>query len=222
MGRRIVVANLVVAVGAIGLAASMSALAQTAAKPIAPVPTKQVRMSTGMARLDKPLDTRRAKIGDEVTAKLMDAIPLADGTTLPKEATLSGYVVEVQASQNGGDSRLVLLFNEVIVKGESRPIPVKVTIQGLRAPPVPGPDKTGTEEGILRSTAPNDPSGFTGLFEPQKEDIKDTSVPGVILNSFLRDSTSGTVTSLGKNTQLPLWTQIRIAISHLPPNAVIQ
>ena len=71
----------------------------------------------------------------------MDAIPCEDGTTLPKDATLTGKVVEVQPSQSKSDSKLVLLFDQVVVKGKA-PIPVKVTLMGLVAPPVLGPDTT--------------------------------------------------------------------------------
>ena len=129
-------------------------------------------------------------------------------------------MVAVQPSQNGGDSKLVLLFNEVIVKGQP-PILVKVTIQGLRAPPIPGPDKTGIGESEPNYTTHADIGGFSWGYGPQREGIKDTSVPGVSLDSSVKDPNSGTITSKGTNTKLPLWTQIRIAIVYLPPNAVI-
>jgi hypothetical protein len=196
----------------LAIATSVAAPAQTAVKPEAPVPTIPIKMSAGVARLDKPLDSRTAKAGDTVTAKLTDLVILSDGRPLPRETTLFGHVVAVQSSQNGSDSKLVLLFNEVLVKGKP-PLTVKVTIQGLRMPPIPGPEKTYPDDG--------DPRRFAGLYNPHGEGIKDTSVPGVSLDSSVKDSNSGTITSNGRDTQLPLWTQLRIAIVHLPSNAVV-
>jgi len=198
----------------------MAALSQTEAKPKAPVPTIKIQMAAGVARLDKPLGSKTAKAGDTVTASLTDVVTLSDGTVLPKESVLTGHVVAVQPSHDGSDSRLVLLFNKVILKGEP-PYPVKVTIQGLRMPPIPGPDKTGMEGQVQASTTGALGNGGAGYTAPHPEGIKDTSVPGVSLESSIRDPNSGTITAKGQNSKLPLWTQLRIAIVHLPPNAVI-
>src|SRR4051812_21664262 len=119
MGRvavaKMVVQTVKLSVVAITLTASWGVLAQTAAKTETPGQTKQMKMSAGTARLDKKVDAKNAKVGDGVTAHLMDAIVCEDGTTLPKDAVLSGHVVEVQPSQSKSDSKLVLLFDQVVV-----------------------------------------------------------------------------------------------------------
>jgi len=212
----------------LAFALSAVAVGQTASQAKAAVPTKQIQMSGGIARLDKAVDTGKARAGDAVTAKLAEPIRLADGTTLPKDTILNGHVVEVESSLNGNDSKLVLLFNQVIVKGKA-PIPVKVTIQRLIAPPVPGPDKT-RESPVLDARGLGFSSGGGGNVNSGMPSIgnivppvrdQDPSLPGVRLDASVRDANSGTLTSQGKNTQLPLWTQLQIAIVHLPPNAVV-
>ncbi len=221
-------------------------------KPPPKVVTRQMQMAAGKARLDKKVDAKNAKPGDPVTAKLMEDIQCADGVLMPKDATLSGRVLEVQPSEHKGDSKLVLVFDELVQKGKP-PIRVKVTLLGLIAPPVGGPDlvtgkrdmdlegipaaasttrqepralgaQTATPAGTAASRsvpmaslpATHDQPGHAG------EDLKDSSVPDMTLNSSIKDPYSGTVTSKGKNAQLPLWTQLRIAIIALPPNAVIK
>ena len=232
---RVAVARIVV--GAITLAASMGMMAQTAAKPQAPVQTKQMKMSAGVARLDKKVDAKNAKVGDPVTAHLMDAIACEDGTTLPKDATLTGHVVEVQPSQSKSDSKLVLLFDQVVVKGKP-PIPVKVTLMGLIAPPVLGPDTTTgnratDQEGVpvAQGGTRNGPSGSTPVPQtrvpqslpnagPPRPDY--STVPGVTLTGTIQDPNSGTLTTTGHNAKLEMWTQLQIAIIPIPPNAVIK
>jgi len=217
-------------------------------KPPPKVETRQLQMAAGKARLDKKVDAKNAKVGDPVTAKLMEDIQCADGVLLPKDATLSGRVVEVQPSENKGDSRLVLTFDELVPKGKP-PIRVKVTLLGLSSPPVQGPDLvTGKREidleglptaasttrrgpgGVGSKNAPPGTSRVPIASPPATHDqpshvggeLKDSSVPGVELNSSIQEPNSGTLTSKGKNAQLPLWTQMRIAIIALPPDAVIK
>jgi hypothetical protein len=211
----------------LAIALSVVAVGQTASQPKGTVATKQIQMSGGIARLDKPVDTGKVRAGDVVTAKLVESIRLADGTTLPKDAILGGHVVEVEPSLNGGDSTLVLLFDQVTVKGKPS-LAVKVTIQRVIAPPVPGPKKIDPTEselvtrGYSQGGGANVDSGMpsVGNLVPPAHD-KDPSVPGVTLDASVRDANSGTLTSKGKNTQLPLWTQFQIAVVRLPPNAVI-
>lgn len=229
---RVAVARIVV--GAMALTASMGVLAQTVAKTQAPVQTKQMKMSAGLARLDKKVDAKNAKVGDPVTAKLMDAIPCEDGTTLPKDATLIGHVVEVEPSQNKGDSKLVLLFDQLLVKGKS-PILVKVTLLGLIPPPVLGPDTTtgnrATDQEGVPAAQGGARNGPTGSLPPSRsvqtlpngsQQEQPSIVPGVTLTGAIKDPNSGTLTSTGKNAKLEMWTKLQIAIIPIPPNAVIK
>ena len=236
------------------LVTSIGAKAQTPQtddppKPPPKVETRQVQMAAGKARLDKKVDSKNAKVGDLVTAKLMEDIQCADGLLMPKDATLSGRVLEVQPSENKGDSKLVLIFDELVPKGK-QPIRVKVTLLGLISPPVQGPDLVSgkrdldleglpaatstTRQGPGAVSAKNAPPGASRTVPmasvPATHDqpshsggeLKDSSVPGVELNSSIQEPNSGTVTAKGKNAQLPLWTQMRIAIIDLPPNALIK
>lgn len=202
-------------------------------KPPPPaVRTVQVQMAAGAARLEKKVDAKSAKPGDPVTAKLLDNIQCSDGVLFPKDATLAGRVVEVQPSENKGDSKLVLTFDELVPKGKP-PIRVKVTLLGLVSPPVQGPDTvTGNRDSDLEGVPPavgktrGGPLGNNPVMHDQpsheKGGIKDSTVPGVTLTSSIQDPNSGTMTTKGKNAQLPLWTQLKIAIIDVSPNAAIK
>jgi len=235
------IAQILVLITAIGAEAQSDA-----PKPPPTIKTRQMQMSAGKARLDKKVDAKNAKVGDPVSAKLMEDIQCPDGVLLPKDATLTGRVVEVQPSENKGDSRLVLTFDELVPKGKP-PIRVKVTLLGLSSPPVQGPDLvTGKRELDLeglpaaKSTTHQEPRSLGGSSAPSPRtpivsppathdqpshvggELKDSTVPGVELNSSIQEPNSGTLTSKGKNAQLPLWTQMRIAIIALPADAVIK
>lgn len=189
-------------------------------------------MAAAQARLDKKVDAKNAKVGDPVTAKLMDDVQCSDGVLMPKDATISGHVVEVQSSQNKSDSTLVLIFDQLVVKGKA-PVPVKVTLLGLASPPVQGPDTiTGNratdQQGIpsAQGAGRNGPLGNVSNNPQQPSHVsggdKDSTLPGVELKAEITDPNSGTLTAKGKNVQLPTWTQLKIAIIELPPNAVIK
>jgi hypothetical protein len=97
-------------------------------------------LSTGtllQAELAKSIDAKKAKPGDEVTARLMQDVRTGGNATLHKGSRLVGHVTEAQAkSKENAESRLGVVFDKAVLKGGQEVAFVGV-IQAL-APPVQG------------------------------------------------------------------------------------
>ncbi len=86
------------------------------------------------AQLSRNLDTKSAKVGDEVLAKTTSSATLADGTKLPKGSKLIGHVTDVQAKSHGSkDAHLAFAFDHAILR-DGRQLPVNVAMRSLSAP----------------------------------------------------------------------------------------
>jgi hypothetical protein len=87
------------------------------------------------AVLNKSIDTKKAKQGDEVTAKTPQDVKVSSALTIPKNSKLIGHVTEVKAFEKGkSDSSVAILFDKAVLKGGQQ-VPVHATIQAI-APPV--------------------------------------------------------------------------------------
>jgi hypothetical protein len=122
-------------------AAPSSATAQAAATtaPAASAP----RVAPGSVipvQLLKSIDAKKAKSGDEVTAKVTQDIRNSAGAlVVPKDTKIVGHVTEAQArSKEQKESHLTIVFDHAVLKnGEQMPIPM--SIQAVIAPPSPFP-----------------------------------------------------------------------------------
>jgi len=86
------------------------------------------------ARLTKEINTRHAKVGDEVWARTTSMARLADGTKLPRGTKLMGRVTEVQAkSRAHRTSRLAFAFERAVLK-HGRTIPIHAVITSVSVP----------------------------------------------------------------------------------------
>jgi hypothetical protein len=87
------------------------------------------------AELDKSLDSKKAKVGDAVTARTTEAIKEDGKVVLPKGAKLIGHVRRVSARSKGdGDSTLAMQFDRAELKG-GQEISVQLNVQALAAAP---------------------------------------------------------------------------------------
>jgi hypothetical protein len=78
------------------------------------------------ARLDHALDSKSARLGETVTARLDESVKTAGGVKLGKGTQLTGTVTNVEPA-NGGPSSLTLLFTTAQTR-DGKQIPVKVTL----------------------------------------------------------------------------------------------
>src|SRR5262249_26564319 len=87
------------------------------------------------AELTKSVDAKKAKSGDEVTAKLSQDVKSDGKVVLHKGSKLVGHVTEAQAkSKENAESKLGIVFDKAILKGGEE-VAFSGVIQAL-APPV--------------------------------------------------------------------------------------
>ncbi len=67
--------------------------------------------------LNSPLDTKKNKPGEKVSARIMQDIPLPDGTRIPAGTGIVGHILQVNRSTATSGSRLVLKFDQLVMHG---------------------------------------------------------------------------------------------------------
>jgi hypothetical protein len=87
------------------------------------------------AELDKSLDSKKAKVGDAVTARTTEAIKEDGKVVIPKGTKLAGRVIRASARSKGdNDSTLGLQFDRAELKS-GQEMALQVNIQAMSAPP---------------------------------------------------------------------------------------
>jgi hypothetical protein len=101
--------------------------AETAASKIAAGSTLQVV-------LNKSIDSKKAKVGDEVVAKTtMDALS-GGKVVIPRGTKVIGHVTEAKARAKGdSESTVAIAFDKAVLKG-GQEIPLSASIQAIAAP----------------------------------------------------------------------------------------
>jgi hypothetical protein len=116
------------------------------------------------AELTKAVDTRKAKPGDPVTAKVVNDVSSGGGVAIPRGAKLMGHVVAAQPySRGSSQSSLTLVFDLAVLK-HNQEMPLRLVIQAL-APATRNPSVAATDEGdVAAETRGMGPGG--GLAPP--------------------------------------------------------
>ena len=87
------------------------------------------------ATLERSVDARRAKPGDEVSARTNESFTTANGTTIPRGSRLVGRVTEARAHARGegeAASQLGIVFDRAELP-DGRVVPMQATIQAVAA-----------------------------------------------------------------------------------------
>jgi len=83
------------------------------------------------ATLDKPVDARKAKPGDQVVAKTTEDIKTNGQVVIPRGSRLVGHVTEVQARGQGqAESQLGFAFDHAVLKNGTQ-LPVSLGLQAV-------------------------------------------------------------------------------------------
>jgi len=83
------------------------------------------------AELTKKLDTKNAKVGDEVLARTTKTATLADGTKLPRGTKLIGKVTEVQARSKAEKTSHIAFALDHAVMRDGREVPVHAVLTSV-------------------------------------------------------------------------------------------
>jgi hypothetical protein len=83
------------------------------------------------AELDKSVDAKKAKVGDQVVAKVQQAVLSRGKVVAPKGSRIVGHVTQVKArTKDQAESALGLSFDQIVLKDGSK-IPVSIGIQAI-------------------------------------------------------------------------------------------
>lgn len=95
------------------LALTLSAPSQGQSSGSAPAPNEVTPGTRFLIRLDDQLGSKESKAGAPFTARTIEPIAAADGTTLRPGAEVRGHVDKVQAAGKTGRARMWLTFDDI-------------------------------------------------------------------------------------------------------------
>jgi hypothetical protein len=107
------------------------------------------------AILSKSVDSKKAKAGDEISARTTQEIRTANNVVIPKDSKLLGKVTHASARNKGDvNSNLGIVFDRAELKG-GKTMSLTSTIQALIAPAPPQPisDDSGAMSGSSASSS---------------------------------------------------------------------
>jgi hypothetical protein len=94
----------------------------------------QIPAAAVSAELTKRIDTKNAKQGDEVEARVTDTAKLPDGTELPRGTKLKGKVTDVKAkSKEDKSAHLAFNIDQAVLK-DGKELPVVVIVMSVTGP----------------------------------------------------------------------------------------
>jgi hypothetical protein len=185
------------------------------------------------AELTKRLDTKNAKQGDEVDARVTDAAKLADGTELPRGTKLIGKVTDVKAkSKEDKSAHLAFNIDHAVLKdGKEMPVVVVVMAvtgpsQGSTAAMMPGAGASsgaaGGSSGSTSSPAPSSAptmadsgqSSAGGVLKSTQDRVPVGNMPGVMLTGPGNSAGSaGSLDASGDNISLGSGTKLILSVA---------
>jgi hypothetical protein len=134
-----------------GCLLTVSAIAQTTPSSSASGNDNHVSLAAGavlQAELTKSIDAKKAKSGDEVSARLTLDLKTSDGKiVMHRGSKLVGHVTEAQAkSKENAESKLGMVFEKAVAK-DGQEIAFNGLIQALAAPVQAAPSLGSDERG---------------------------------------------------------------------------
>ena len=163
--------------------------------------TSKGKTVAAKAELIGSLNTKTAKAGQPVKAKLTSDVRLPDGTTLARNTLLTGKIDTVTTLKPSEVAKLTLTFDRAEIKG-GKTIPVKIMIVRL---------STEYNASVNNSS----PLSIGPTTMPVGEVVKVTpgSKGSFGLESDMKDAASGTVTRSDDNVVLAQGTDMLLAIT---------
>jgi len=158
------------------------------------------------ANLTTRLDSKSAKPGERVTAKLTSSVKAADSMDLPKGTVLIGRVAHVQTSTDHRPSKISVVFDQARLN-DGHTIAIKATLLGAYP---------ATSWSSFNYTGIGGPYVATqSRFIPydQKIDQEPGTLSHVAMRSAVQSPVSGVFTSKDRNVDLHRGTQLQFAIA---------
>jgi hypothetical protein len=192
-----------------------------AAHPLPAVGQETLQMTNVLANVDKTLDAKKAKAGDDFSAKMVSGTTLNDGTNVSAGSVLVGHVDAVTPSEHKSDSTLTLTIDKIQIKG-GKEIPVKATIVSVATFEAAMGGDTGGPKDRAFDTSARDSARMNGASDAQSSSTGPHAVPGLSVSSSVKDSNSGTLTQSKGNVHLSNENQIQVSLAVIPAGVKIQ
>ena len=191
----------------------------------------QVQAASVAAELTKGIDTKRAKVGDEVNAKTTTEAKLPDGTVLPKGTKLTGNVVDVTAkSKEQKNSHLVISLNRLAMKdGTDKPIHAAVTsvtapasnqMADMSMSSGGGGAQSASAGGVSGSSVtpsapmpPQSQSAEGGMLKSANDRVPVGNMPNVVLSAPSTPQSAGVLDGVGENISLQSGTKLTVNVA---------
>ena len=197
-----------------------------------------VRGTSVSAELTMGVDTRRAKVGDPIEARVTNAVKLPDGTELPHGTKLIGKITVVRASSKQ-DKNAHLAFNiDHAQLKDGQQIPLHAALTSVTAPAQSGaPDlpisgggaaaggsagagaggssagaaPTAPSTAAMTSSQPVTSQG--GTLTGGQDHVPVGNLPGVMLTGTSDANSAGSLDALGQNISLASGTKLTLNLS---------
>jgi len=169
-----------------------------------------------LSALTGKVDTKKAKVGDTVSAKTLNALTLLDGTAIPAGTKLVGKVTAVQP-KSGGTAELAFVITEIDRKGATA-----LAVRGVLEAVAPEPSMSdsggstndlpmgaggnkGQTAGLTGSNIGGGSSGVSGI-QPG------SAIKGVVLNATAGPDGAPELQSTEKDIKLDSGTRLEIGL----------
>lgn len=167
-----------------------------------------------LAIFDNKIDSKSAKVGDEVMAKTTRDLKLSD-LDIPKGSKLEGRITSVKSAESGSDAMLGVRFDHIEMKNEKI-----LRIQGLIVAIGPAPtNETGLgynsvlSRGGAGSTPELDPSISEDKFnKDQPELARGSTLEGIALATNFDPDGATLIRGVHRNIKLNSNVIIRVAM----------
>jgi hypothetical protein len=158
--------------------------------------------------LDKSVDSKKLKSGEEVDGKVATNVQLKDGTVISRGARIVGHVTEAKARSNGdAESALGIVFDQIAMP-DGKGLAIKSVVQAVGPSPNAGVN-TGGEIGYGGMNETIEKSAASQPSTASIPRLNDQSV-GVLGLKNLQLGTDGVLTSSQKTVKLDSGTQMMV------------
>jgi hypothetical protein len=128
---------------------------------------EQIVQGNVTAELTKKIDSKKSKVGDPVTARMLSAATLPNGTELPKGTRLAGKITEVQPGPGG---YVTFAFDQAVLHN-GQTVAVRAMVTGAAVPAL-NPPLAGAAGGSAAS-----PPGTEGDAAPASSPAGGRAIP---------------------------------------------
>ncbi|HUY80830.1 MAG TPA: hypothetical protein VMU92_03830 [Acidobacteriaceae bacterium] len=186
-----------------------------------------IHMAALLVTVQKTVDAKKAKPGDEFTLKTVSPATLNNGTAIPTGSILEGHVDSATPSKHHSDSTLAVTIDKLKLKG-GKEIAVKaIIVRVYSLLPVMGEGNASANQqfGSRRLQG-----GAAGMPDPNQESGSSSKggnsgqhlVRGLSLTSSVTGSNSGTLTQKRRNVHLSNENELEVAVAVIPAGVILE